>query len=347
MLQANREDNTTPCHTPTRANLTTKAAGGGDRILRHLPVNRREFLRRWLPRTLGVATIAGLGAAITLGLGRVLRGWGLDPAPPWRLPLEPPILGAHRGGAALFPEHTMEAFRGSYQRFGFRFMELDVHASRDGVPVVIHDETVDRTTDGTGAVANLTLAELKQFDAGYRFRDLDGASWAGRGLRIPTLEEVLRELPESVFSIEIKQHTPPCEAAVVQAIYETDTVRRVLVGSGRQSTARRAQALAPDIPTFYSFRAGVVFIAVAMLGLTRWYRPPHNALLTPSRLWGLELITPRLLKAAHTLGVPVLVWTINDPAEMTRLLGLGVDGVITDRPDLLVGLVRSDAARAP
>ncbi|MFI5400262.1 MAG: glycerophosphodiester phosphodiesterase, partial [SAR324 cluster bacterium] len=124
-------------------------------------------------------TVAGgLATGSVYTVGGWLRGRGRVPPPRWELPLPPPIIGAHRGGGGVFPESTLTAFVSCYEQFGCRFMELDVHVTRDGIPVVIHDATLDRTTDGTGPVAAHSLAELQRLDAGYRFRGLDGVSWA-------------------------------------------------------------------------------------------------------------------------------------------------------------------------
>lgn len=319
-------------------------------------LGRRAFLRRAGRWGLVLGAAAGLvGAAY--GVARGVLGWGRPPPPRWQLPLEPLFMAAHRGGAGLFPENTLAAFRGAREQFGCRFMELDVRASRDGVPVVIHDADVARTTDGAGPVAGFDLAELQGLDAGYRFRGADGISWAGRGLRIPTLAEVLAEVlaawPESVVSIEIKQHDPPCEAAVVAVVRRareaqsrdtsgrrSGTEFRTLLGSARHGTFLRIQALAPEIPSFFSFRSSVFFFLAAWLGLARWYRPPHNALMVPRRFLALELLTPAIVRAAHRLGLPVLVWTINQPTAMERLLAMGVDGIVTDRPDRMAEVLK-------
>ena len=124
--------------------------------------------RRLLGRTLGwAAGLAALGGTATWGIGRELRGWGLAPRADWSLPLAPPVPVAHRGGAGLFPENTLEAYRAVVQRFDVPFLELDVRCTRDGVPVVIHDATVERTTDGRGAVRDYELAALLRLDAGF------------------------------------------------------------------------------------------------------------------------------------------------------------------------------------
>lgn len=300
-------------------------------------VSRRGLLRHGLGWALGGLLLGG-GATWEVLSG--LRGWARVPRTHWRLTLPRPILAAHRGGRLLYPENTLVAFRGASQNFGCRFLELDVRTTADGVPVVIHDATVDRTTDGQGPVHGFTLAELQRLDAGFRFRNLQGQpEWAGRDVRIPTLEAVLRAFPDHVISVEIKQRDPPCEAAVVGVIRRCGMQRQVVAGSVDHGVFRRLHALAPELPTFYSRRSGLVFFLAYWCGLVRWYTPPHNVFEIPPRLGRLRLVTRAMVRAAHRLDTPVLVWTINQPAEMQRLLALGVDGIITDRPDLLHALL--------
>jgi glycerophosphoryl diester phosphodiesterase len=310
-------------------------------------LTRRRLLRWFIAQAI-------LLGVVGWGLGRWLRGDA--PRPDWTFPLARPFNGAHRGGAALFPENTLEAFQAAVARFGCGLLELDVRCSRDGVPVVIHDATLERTTDGQGAVSDHTLAELQGLDAAHRFRPLPGAGgagesgaepWAGRGVRIPTLLEVLRALPDRLFSIEIKQAEPPCEAAVVEAIRRAGMERRVLVGAARSDIQDRIKALAPDLPTFHSRRSAFGFVAAAWCRLERWYRPRDHALLIPPRVGPLTIVTARTVAAARRVGLPLGVWTVNDPATMRRLLALGVDGIITDRPDLLAQLLAEAHAAPP
>ncbi|HKJ00443.1 MAG TPA: glycerophosphodiester phosphodiesterase [bacterium] len=299
-------------------------------------VTRRGALRHALRWALALVALAGGAGVVT----RELRGWGRVPPVDWTLPLPRPILAAHRGGARLFPENTLEAFREATERYGCRFLELDARGSRDGVPVVIHDATLERTTDGSGPVHAQELAALQRLDAGYGFHNAAGeAEWAGRGVRIPTLEAVLRAFPQHVLSIEIKQEEPPLEAAVVAVIRRCGMEGRVVVGSTHHAVFQRVRALAPELPTFYSRRSGTLFFLALWSGLSRWYRPPHNVLEIPARLGALQLITPRVMRVARRLGLPVLPWTVNDAAEMERLLALGVDGIITDRPDRLAAVI--------
>ena len=295
----------------------------------------------WVVAPVIAAVVGGL-----LALARELRGWGRQRPPSWKPPLAHPINAAHRGGDVLFPENTLEAFRAASE-LGCRFMELDVHASADGVPVVIHDPTVERTTGGSGAVNGLSLAELKKLDAGFRFRGPDGRRWAGQGVRIPTLEQTLRDLPDCVFSIDIKQSDPPCEAAVVEVLRRADAAGRVVAGSEIRAVFSRLQALAPEIPSFFTFRSVFAFFMALWLGLARWYRPPHSALMIPPSWWGIPLVTARSVRAARRLRLPLIVWTINEEDRMRDLLRLGVDGIVTGRPDLLARVIGEQVAEGP
>lgn len=293
--------------------------------------------------------MAALLAALALWQGlALLRGWGCRPAP-WRLPLSRPIIVAHRGGAGLYPENTLEAFQAAAREHGVRFMELDVHGTADGVPVVIHDPTVARTTDGQGAVAAMPLAAVQALDAGHGFTPVAGAAnpWVGRGVRIPTLAQVLRALPACWFSIDVKDPAPRTVAAVLAVVRECGMAERAVVGAESWRVFRRIHRLAPELPSFYCRRSVVGFVLAATLGLTRWYRPPHHTLQLPERFAGLSLITPRTVRAAHRVGLPLIVWTINEPAHMQRLLALGVDGLITDRPDEMARLIANQQSGSP
>lgn len=288
----------------------------------------------------GIITTALLAAlALWQGLA-LLRGWGSRPAP-MQLPLARPMIIAHRGGAGLYPENTLEAFQSAAREHGVRFMELDVHGTAEGVPVVIHDPTVERTTDGRGAVAAMPLDAVQALDAGHGFTPAPGAAnpWVGRGVRIPTLEEVLRAQPDCWFSIDVKDDRPGTVDAVPAVVRRCGMARRAIVGAESWRVYRRIHRLAPELPSFYCRRSVVGFVLAAHLGLMRWYRPPHHTLQLPQRFAGLPLITPRTVRAARRAGLPLIVWTVNAPADMRRLLTLGVDGLITDRPDVMARLI--------
>lgn len=243
---------------------------------------------------------------------------------------------AHRGASALAPENTVEAFRQAVEA-GAGALELDVHMTRDGEIVVIHDPTVDRTTDGSGLVGALLLSDIRKLDAGYRFSP-DGTSYPyrGRGLTIPTLAEVFREFPEAVMNFEIKERQAGIEEAVLREVSASGAGGRVLVAAEKHDVMRRFRKVSGGkIPTAASrFEIGV-FYFLSRLRLAWLSRPAYDALQVPVSHKGMEIATRRFMDAAHSLGVRVDVWTIDDPAEMRRLLDLGADGIMSNRPDLL------------
>jgi glycerophosphoryl diester phosphodiesterase len=242
-----------------------------------------------------------------------------------------PLLIGHRGAAGLVPENTLASFRDAVDRWAVDMIELDVRASADGRCVVIHDDTVDRTTDGTGPVAGKTLAELRELDAGYRFQDEEGGfPFRGRGLGIPTIEEVLEELPDTPLTVEVKIGT--AQEPLFEALRRFDAHDRVVVAgmdyrdrslfggyTGAKSGSTR------DVRRFY-------FLHRLFAG--RAWRRNCEVFQVPERRGLLRLVTRRFIRDAARHGLPVHVWTVNDPATMERLLDWGVDALITDRPDL-------------
>ncbi len=276
------------------------------------------------------AGLAGMLAAVTLrrGEARAVRG-------DW------PANFAHRGASARAPENTLEAFRLGVEA-GAGGLELDVHMTLGGEIVVIHDPTVDRTTNGSGAVARMTLGEIQSLDAGYRFSPDGGSTYPyrGRGLRVPRLAEVYEEFPDAPVNIEIKRAQSGVEEAVLKVIREAGAVGRTLVASNRHGVVRRFRRLSGGrILTAASRREIARFYLLSRLRLERLYRPAYDALQVPPEYRGTRVVTPRFLEAAHDRGVRVDVWTINDPGEMRRLLDLGVDVIMTDRPEALAGVL--------
>jgi glycerophosphoryl diester phosphodiesterase len=248
-----------------------------------------------------------------------------------------PVNFAHRGGRGFVPENTIEGFREAV-RLGPVVLELDVRLSADGEVVVVHDETVDRTTDGTGAVARMTLAELQRLDAGYRFT-LDGGvsfPWRGHGVRMPTLEAVYREFPDRPINIELKAESPGTEQAVWRTIEAAGGEARTLVVADSTAAIDRFRtACSGVVATGASRRELTIFRVLTLLRLGRLYDAPFQALQPPETYKGVRILTPSFVRAAHRCGFRVDVWTIDDEADMRRLLEWGVDGIMTDRPDIL------------
>jgi glycerophosphoryl diester phosphodiesterase len=247
---------------------------------------------------------------------------------------------AHRGASTCAPENSIEAFELAVEQ-GADGFELDLHRSRDGEVIVLHDSTVDRTTDGRGLARDLDLAELKQLDAGYHHvgprGDLD---WRGRTVRIPTLEDLLRRFPDCWLSLDLKEGDTLTERRTVDLLRQYGRIADVALGAENPAAAQRLRRLAPEIPSFFSRSDVRAFVLRSKLRLWWGYRPPGASLQIPPTARGFALDRDRLLRDAWRVGVRVLYWTINDVDDMRRLVELGADGIITDRPDLLAGLLR-------
>lgn len=256
-----------------------------------------------------------------------------------------PLLIAHRGGAALAPENTMAAFDQAVNRWDADILEMDVRLTADGMVVVIHDPTVDRTTNGTGPIREMTWAQARDLDAGYRFRDPEGRhAYRAAGTRIPLFEEVLAALPDTRIIVEPKA----AEAAepLVRAIRAHNAEDRVLIGAEFEVT--RAGARGYTGPWGASRRHAARFWFLHRLRLAgRWYAPAVDGFQLPERSGRIHVVTPPFIRAAHAANIPVHVWTVNDPADMRRLLRWGADGIMTDRPDLLAEVLTDVAGRPP
>lgn len=254
-----------------------------------------------------------------------------------------PQLIAHRGGAGLAPENTMAAFRHAVESWDADILEMDVRLTADGRVAVIHDETVDRTTDGTGRLSAMSWAQARELDAGFRFADRAGKrAFRGCGVRLPLFEEVLDAFPDTRIVVEPK--APEAAAPLVRAIRAAGAEDRVLVGAEFEAT--RAGARDYRGPWGASRRQVARFWILHHLGLAgRCYAPLADGFQLPERSGQLRVVTPRLVRAARAANMPVFVWTVNDPADMRRLLQWGVDGIMTDRPDLLAGVLADVAGR--
>lgn len=244
--------------------------------------------------------------------------------------LRGPLHIAHRGGSLVYPENTMVAFRGAVEQHGTQMIELDVHASADGVLVVFHDDTLDRTTDGEGPLQARTWAELQALDAGAKF-----AGFEGQGVRIPQLVEVLRAFPTLPINLEIKPDRPELAVPVVALLRAEGALNRVCLGSFFDRVGEALYAAAPDACHYYPQTALRQFVMAALMGGTPPEAPRYSVLDMPLDYEGMRLVTPALLAAAQQAGKWVNVWTVDEPKDMRHLIALGVGGIMTDRPDVL------------
>ncbi|HET9582133.1 MAG TPA: glycerophosphodiester phosphodiesterase [Gemmatimonadota bacterium] len=248
---------------------------------------------------------------------------------------------AHRGASGTHPENTLIAFRKAREE-GAEGFELDVHRTSDGEIVVFHDPTLERTTDGSGPLAALTLSELRELDAGSRFTPDGGGThpFRGQSVRIPTLREVLEEFPEAPVIIEIKQVDPPLEEELREEIAGAGAHDRTLVFSLAQAPLDRYRALDPEQPTGFGPEDVADFLARLRDGAWDGYEPPGAAFAVPESWHGIPIVSAPFVEAAHRFDREVYVWTVNTEAEMERLLELGIDGLISDFPGRLAEVVR-------
>lgn len=253
------------------------------------------------------------------------------------------MLVAHRGSSRLAPENTLAAFRSAVDDWDADMLELDVRLTADGHVVVIHDETVDRTTNGSGRVADLTLEEVQALDAGHNFLDLEGQpSFRGRGVRVPTLEEVLVACPHIWVNAEAKE--PQVAKPLAELIDRLGAHHRVLFAAEHERN--RSSARGYPGPWGASRRDCALFWLLHRLPFIG-YTPDVDIFQVPERFKGYRILTPAVIRAAHHRNIPVHVWTVNDPADMRRLLEWGVDGIQSDRIDLLSAILVEDHGRPP
>lgn len=260
---------------------------------------------------------------------RTLPASGCDPAANLLLCGER-LLIAHRGGARLRPEATLVAYAHA-EALGADVLEVDVHTTSDGEVVCLHDDTVDRTTDGSGGVHDLTLAQVRALDAGYRFSPDGGATypWRGQGLTVPTLDEVLSAHPSAWFTIEIKQTRPDMVDALLAVLDSRGAAARVVVVSVSDDVVHSVREQRPEVLTAMGAGEMITFHALGeeteagYVPPTRLVQPPHST------------ITEELVARANRFQMRLHPWTVNDRDDMGRLLALGVHGIMTDDPALL------------
>jgi glycerophosphoryl diester phosphodiesterase len=246
---------------------------------------------------------------------------------------------AHQGGEGIYPSNTMYAFERAV-KMGVDMLDLDVHSSKDGQLVVIHDDSVDRSTNGKGKVQELTLQQLQALDAGWywpqRSKESDPHPFRGQGIRIPALEEVFKAFPQIPYTIEIKQESPSIAVPFCEMLRQYKLERRVIVASFREPAMREFRAACPEVMTSMVESEVRPIVYYGLVGLTELASPASSALQVPVKASGFEVVTPGLVSWATRRGVVVQPWTINEPDEMRRLIKMGVHGINTDRPDLLL-----------
>ena len=240
---------------------------------------------------------------------------------------------AHRTGGALMPGNTLEAAINALA-VGADILELDVHLTADGVLVARHDAVIDTTTNGSGVIAKMTLEEIQAYEVG--FHEVDYPFMVSvPGIKVPTLESIFKRLPKSRYMIEIK----PLDLAVANKLCDLVAQHRlyeqVLVVSFDSSILRHFRQICPRVPTSLGESEAYWLVILSRIGLGHFYHSRGYSVQLPPSYRGLQILTPGVIKVAHEQNIRVDAWTVNDAVTMTALMTLGVDGIITDHPDIL------------
>ena len=231
----------------------------------------------------------------------------------------------------------MYAFKNAAE-LGVDVLEMDLHITKDNILVIMHDETVDRTTDGTGNLEEMTLEQVKELDAGYNWTMDEGATYPYRaqGITVPTLEEIFQVFPEYHMTIEIKKTERSMAKQFCDLIREYGMQDKVLVASFHDERMDEFRQVCPEVATSSAREETTVFVLMSKAFLGRLYSPGFHTLQVPEESSDITVMTAQFVRAAHERNLRVEPWTINDPEQMQLYIDWGVDGLITDRPDLML-----------
>jgi glycerophosphoryl diester phosphodiesterase len=241
---------------------------------------------------------------------------------------------------ASWPGNTMFAFQHAVE-MGVDIIETDMRQTKDGVLVISHDESVDGKSNGVGHVSDLTFAELQTLDAAYNWSPEEGPTfpYRGQGITYVSVEDVFKAFPDMRFNIDMKQSDPPIYAAFCDLIRKYNMQDKVVAASFSHQNITEFRKLCPEVTTSADESDTRVFVFMNFAYLGHWFSPAFNVFQVPTESGGIPVTTAHFIRAAHDRNVRVDVWTIDDPLEMQRLLDMGVDGIITDRPDRLMELL--------
>ncbi len=243
------------------------------------------------------------------------------------------------GGAKRWPENTLLAFRNAAE-LGYGHIETDIHETSDGHFVCFHDAALERTTNGRGNLRDHTLAELQRLDAGHNFNEGGSYSFRGAGAQIPTLEEALELDPRLHYNLEIKPDDPTFARRLWEFIEHHGIHDRVLVASEHdQATDAFRKHSRGRVATSPGRKGALGFWARVVTGAWKHAMFPFDALQIPSSFRSMKVVTPRFVEAAHHHGIQVHVWTVDEPGAMHELLEAGVDGLMTDLPEVLLDVL--------
>mgnify|MGYP003722573751 FL=1 len=258
--------------------------------------------------------------------------------------LSKPVTIAHQGGNKVYPDESLLAFTNAIN-MGIQVIELDVHRTKDGIIVINHDQTIDRLTDSSGLIREMSWSGLQQVDGAYNWSP-DGLTYPyrGKGVKILSLTAIMDAFPQQVYDIEIKQHDPPLESDLCDLLRQYGVAAdQVIVASFSDETLTRFQNVCPEVATSLPVNQGTILYILSRVGLDRLL--PLDAVVAQlprsfsTKLGQLEL-DRRYINAFSKGDRQVWVWTVNDSIEMRRMVNMGVHGIITDRPGILMDFVQ-------
>ncbi len=255
-----------------------------------------------------------------------------------------PLVIAHQGGDGLWPGDTMYAYENAV-KIGADVLEMDAHITKDGQIVLMHDEKVDRTTDGTGLIEDLTLNQLKQLDAAYQWSNDDGRTfpYRGQGIQVPTLNELFQKFPQMRYVIEIKLTQNPIDKPLCDLIRNHNMQDKVVIASFHDVAMQNFRKTCPEIATSASRGEVTKFVLLGKVFLSGLVAPHYQSIqppYDPAESLNIPIMTRRFIREAHAKNLVVEPWTVDDPALMKKYIDWDVDGIMTDRPDLMIQVLK-------
>lgn len=265
------------------------------------------------------------------------------PAKPYYDGVTGTLVIAHQGGDGVWPGDTMYAFERAVE-IGADVLEMDAHITKDGRIVLMHDETVDDTTDGTGLIEEMTLEELKKLDAAYDWSNDGGQTfpYRGMGIQVPTLDELFEEFPQLRYVIEIKLTQNPIDKPMCDLIRKYNMQNKVVIASFHDEAMKNFRATCPEVATSASRTEVRNYVLLGKAFLWGFYIPKFESVqppFDPKDSLNIPIMTKRFIRESHAKNIAVEPWTVDDPELIKQYIEWGVDGIMTDRPDLMVEIL--------
>jgi glycerophosphoryl diester phosphodiesterase len=246
---------------------------------------------------------------------------------------------AHRGGRGLVPGNTIEAAINAVN-IGSDIIEIDVHLTADDILVVRHDASIDTTTNGSGQISAMSLSEIQGYDAGFHEIDYPNAKYQ-QLIEVPTLAALFSKLPDQRYLIELKPQDVSAADSLCGLIRHHKIHNQVMVGSFHTPMLKHFRRVCPEIPTSLGKSEITQLVLLERLNLSHLFISKGYSIQIPMTAGGVDILRPRLVNVMHKRNIRVDAWTLNDVDSMKYAIDIGVDGVITDWPDVLIELLQN------